>query len=178
MAKEKIVCFYKRPAGQRSDLVILEVKAPHELAGETVICNCFNQEWITELTYGTEVLVWGPPKQGREGDLLADACADILQPHFTSVGTTIDAITIKKLETENFKYFEERRVSTKLKGRANINTFLALASKCPGGHQEAGHLLIGYARLVLHELHYTADATVMYQHMRDKLVEAGQPTYS
>lgn len=176
MAKEKIVCFYKRPAGQRSDLVILEVKAPHELAGETVICNCFNQEWITELTYGTEVLVWGPPKQGREGDLLADACADILQPHSAS-GKTV-AKAIEELEAENSKYYEERRVSTKLKGRANINTFLALASKCPGGHQEAGHLLIGYARLVLHELHYTADATVMYQHMRNKLVEAGQPTYS
>jgi hypothetical protein len=175
MAKEKIVCFYKRPAGKRSDLVILEVKAPHEHAGETVVCNCFNQEWITKLTYGTEVLIWGPPKQGSQGDLLADACADILQPHLASGAAVINAI--EELEAENSKYYEERRVSTKLKGRENINAFLALASQCPNGHQEAGHLLIGYARLILNELHYT-DPTTMYHHIQNKLTEAGQPTYS
>ena len=176
MAKEKIVCFYKRPAGQRPDLVILEVKAPHEHAGETVVCNCYNQEWITRLTYGTEVLIWGPPKQGSQGDLLADACADILQPHFKSDKSALNLIR-EELEAENSKYFEERKISTKLKGKENIDTFLALANKCPGGHQEAGHLLIGYARLILDELQYT-DSTVMYYHMRNKLAEAGQPTYS
>ena len=175
MAKEKIVCFYKRPAGQRSDLVILEVKAPHELAGETVICNCFNQEWITKLTYGTEVLVWGPPKQGSQGDLLADACADILQPHSASAKTVTNAI--EELEAENSTHFEERRVSTKLRGQDNIDAFLAFAGRCPNGHQEAGHLLITYARLMLKDLNYT-DSISTYYHVRNKVAEAGQPIYS
>jgi|TARA_B100000035_G_C20954766_1_gene533658 hypothetical protein len=80
MAKEQILCFWKRPAGNRKDLSILEVSSPHEMAGETVICNCQGQEWIASLETGDPVLVWGPLKKGREGDYLGNPCPNGLQP--------------------------------------------------------------------------------------------------
>ena len=79
MAKEKILCFWKRSVGIRKDLSILSVSPCHKMGGKTVICNCQGQEWIASLKIGTPVFVWGPLKQGREGDYLANPCPNDLQ---------------------------------------------------------------------------------------------------
>lgn len=182
MPKEQISCFWKRPAGNRDDLSILEVSFPHEMAGETVICNCHGQEWIKNLKYGDPVLVWGPLKPGREGDYIGNACPDAMQPFYGTQDTST-YVQPEIPEPEPQQQLEqsadgtERRISTKLKGSANIDAFLTLAKNCLGGHGEAGHLLMVFALLQVQDQVGSLPSHELRDYLRKALQRAGQPVY-
>jgi hypothetical protein len=177
MPKEQISCFWKRPAGNRQHLSILEVSSPHEMEGETVICNCHGQEWITNLKSGDPVLVWGPLKKGREGDYLGNACPDAMQPSYGIQDTSTyvqPEIPEPEQQPEQSANQTERRISTKLKGSANIDAFMALAGSC-GGHGEAGHLLMVFALMQVQDQVGSLPSHELSDYLRKALQRAGQP---
>lgn len=180
MAREQIPCFWKRPAGNKPNLTVVEVAYPHEMAGTTVMVNIHGRSWLRGLSFGDPVLIWGPLNKTSRGQYLNDPCPDELQPFLTAQDTSTyvqPEIPEPEPQQQSEQSFDEveRRISTKLKGSANIATFLALAGYCPAGHGEAGHLLMTFALIQVQDQVGSLPSPALRDYLRSALQRAGQP---
>ena len=151
MSTDYVVCTFARPAGTRTDLVVLYVASGHHLEGEVVICNLApSQQWIIGLNEGDVVYVRDRLRQGRDGDYLGDACANAKQPLFDQYGKEPPQAPIQTVVDLEAAYNSEGR---DLPGSLRIDTYLSdpehvamvekLTLHC--SKKEAGHLLLKYA---------------------------------
>lgn len=183
MAREQIPCFWKRPAGNKPNLTVVEVAYPHEMAGTTVMVNIHGRSWLRGLSFGDPVLIWGPLNKTTRGQYLNDPCPDELQP-FLAAQDTSTYVQPEIPEPEPQQQPEqsadeiERRISTKLKGSANIGAFLTLAGYCPGGHSEAGHLLMTFALIQVQDQASSLPSHELRDYLHNALQQAGQPVFS
>ena len=151
MSHDYVPCTFARPAGSRTDLVVLYVASGHQHEGETVICNLApSQRWITQLNEGDVVYVRDRMRLGDRGDYLGDACANAKQPLFDQYGKEPPQAPIQTVVDLEAAYNNEGR---DLPGLLTIKTYLsdpehiALAERLSGHctKKEAGHLLLKYA---------------------------------
>ena len=151
MSMDYVACTFARPAGTRTDLVVLYVASGHHLEGEVVICNLApSQQWIIGLNEGDVVYVRDRLRQGRDGDYLGDACANAKQPLFDQYGKEPPQAAIQTVVDLEAAYNNEGR---DLPGLFTIKTYLsdpeqiALVERLSGHctKKEAGHLLLKYA---------------------------------
>ena len=151
VSNDYVACTYARPAGTRTDLVVLYVASGHRLEGETVICNLApSQQWIIGLDEGDVVYVRNRLREGRNGDYLGDACANAKQPLFNQYAQDQPQTPIQTVADLEAAYNSEGR---DLPGMARIDTYVSspediavikkLTLHC--SKKEAGHLLLKYA---------------------------------
>jgi hypothetical protein len=147
-APEGVVsCAYSRPAGNRNDLVILEILPPHDYEGATVICNCHGQEYLTRLDVGSPVLVKNRLRESEKnpGDFLGDACPAFMQP--------TSSIYVENAPTTILPSFKDvaedpgvtREFTIELTNSEHIEFFRAYGKTCKRGYKEAGRKLLGFA---------------------------------
>lgn len=151
MSQNYVTCTFARPAGTRTDLVVLYVAPNQPLEGETVLCNLApGQEWITRLNQGDLVYVRNHLSQGRKDDYLGDACANSKQPLFDQFGKQQSILNV---ETSVGSQVVDNSESRDLPGTFRIDTLVSnpehiailkkLNTYC--SKKEAGHLLLKYA---------------------------------
>jgi len=151
--KGVIPCVYSRPAGNKTDLVIVEIVPPHHLAGSTVICNCHGQEYLTRLEVNSPVLVKSRLRESEKnpGDYLGDACSAFMQPTSESY-----VAPDEELETSEVTVLPASRellddsgvtrdFTIELSNHEHIEIFRQYSLKCKRGYKEAGRKLIGFA---------------------------------
>ncbi len=123
MSTDYVACTFARPAGARTDLVVLYVAQGHRLEGEVVICNLApSQQWIIGLNEGDIVYVRDRLRQGRDGDYLGDACANAKQPLFDQYGKQQPQASIQTVVDLEAAYNDEGR---DLPGLYAIKTYLS-----------------------------------------------------
>jgi len=168
MSQNYVTCTFARPAGIRTDLVVLYVAPNQPLEGETVLCNLApGQEWITQLNQGDLVYVRNHLREGRKDDYLGDACANSKQPLFHQCGKEQPLTPVKTFADLEAAYTNEGR---DLPGSLRIDTYLSnpehigfvqpLCAYCT--KKEAGHLLLKYAIKNLPPVAKQMDAHELY----------------
>lgn len=154
MVDDFVACSFARPAGSRTNLVVLYVQEPHHLAGETVLCTIApSQLWITELEEGDIVYVRNRLRLGDKGDYLGDAVPNARQPLYPQQNQEqsqpISKLTSPSVEELKAAYEAANRsyglrIDTGLTDPEFISVVTALTDHgC--SKKEAGSLLLRYA---------------------------------